>query len=413
MKKLFTLVALITCFMGANAKEFIDVEVDFSKYDDISEWNYPYSWGGSESARARISIKDGCLHFESTVATDPGWDCQFFPIGGVDAEIGITYTLHYKVKGDHTGNVTIHGFGQTPWGQFKITDEWVEGSFNYLCIDSDACDLLMQCGDWIGSWDIAYLKITHEKKVTEWTNILVNGDASAKWKNPNGRSGENGYKKVSAWSKEWGYLMEDVPDAPSDCKAIPTPHPSFIEDGVFVCHAKKVNPIMHYLNDTDLGYAQYKAGDEMLDNTWQNQFWINFPRPMKSGEQVKISFRYKASKGVDVNTQYHRAPGDYISSVGNIHFGTTWNTYEKTITAEEGLQSFCFNLTGDNENWKKDIDFYFDDLSISLLLLEGTEVVEPEIMGDVNEDGTVDVADISTIIDIMASKARRQTELEE
>ena len=42
-----------------------------------------YGWGASESARARLSIANGCLHFHSEEATDPSWDCQFHPIGGV------------------------------------------------------------------------------------------------------------------------------------------------------------------------------------------------------------------------------------------------------------------------------------------------------------------------------------------
>ena len=55
MKKLFTLIALLACFMGANAKEIVDAEVDFSKYTDISQVPFA-SWRGSESAFARLSI---------------------------------------------------------------------------------------------------------------------------------------------------------------------------------------------------------------------------------------------------------------------------------------------------------------------------------------------------------------------
>ena len=162
MKKLFTLIALLTCFLGASAKEIVDAEVDFSKYSDISEVPFA-SWRGSESAFARLSIQDGCLHFHSEEATDPSWDCQFFPIGGVDAEVGVVYTLHFKVKGDHNGNVSMLGFGQTPYGQFAITTDWVEGTVDYEAASNDG-NILMQCGDWVGDWDIAYLKITHEGK---------------------------------------------------------------------------------------------------------------------------------------------------------------------------------------------------------------------------------------------------------
>lgn len=147
----------------ANAMDIVDAEVDFSDYTEISQWNFPYSWGGSESARARLSIVNGCLHFESAEATDPSWDCQFFSIGGVNAVVGVTYTLHFKIKGDHNGTVSLIGFGQTPWGQFPITTDWVEGTIDYVAAENDG-NLLMQCGGWVGSWDIAYMKITHKEE---------------------------------------------------------------------------------------------------------------------------------------------------------------------------------------------------------------------------------------------------------
>ena len=186
MKKVFTLLALLTCFLGAKAVEIVDAQVDFSQYNDISEWNFPYGWGGSESAKARLSIQDGCLHFESTEATDPSWDCQFFPIGFDGADTDVVYTVYFKIKGDHAGNVSMLGFGQTPYGQFAITTDWVEGTVDYVATNTDG-NILMQCGDWVGSWDIAYLKITHEGKEerpVEWIEQLTNGDAEKAWADP-------------------------------------------------------------------------------------------------------------------------------------------------------------------------------------------------------------------------------------
>ena len=213
MKKVFTLLALLTCFLGAKAVEIVDAQVDFSQYNDISEWNFPYGWGGSESAKARLSIQDGCLHFESTEATDPSWDCQFFPIGmGNNAEVDVVYTLHYKIKGSVAQNVSMLGFGQTPYGQFPITTDWVEGTVDYVAASTDG-NILMQCGDYIGTIDIAYLKITHEGKEerpVEWLEQLTNGDAEQPWADPNTRwdDKENNFK-ICAWGKEKGHNMND------------------------------------------------------------------------------------------------------------------------------------------------------------------------------------------------------------
>ena len=364
MKKLFTLLAFLSCFLGANAKEFVDAEVDFSQYTDISQVPFA-SWRGSESAFARLSLQDGCLHFSSSEATDPSWDCQFFPIGGVEAEVGVTYTLHFKVKGDHAGNVSMLGFGQTPYGQFAITTDWVEGTVDYECTEANG-NILMQCGDWVGTWDIAYLKITHEgkeEKPVQWENILKNGDASAAWANPDAQTVDNKYsgegaEEVCAYSKEYGVNENN-------------PHAAKIEDGVFVCRTQKVDPPLVWDEDGEQWGQKHSAGDPKPDNTWQNQFWINFPRPMKEGEQFKLTFKYKASEAARVTTQDHKAPGDYLGggSYGEVNFTTEWQTYEKQVTAAAGVQSIAFNF-GEDKQYEKDIVFYFDDITVSTMVLD-------------------------------------------
>ena len=352
MKKLFTLFALLTCFLGVKAVEIVDAEVDFSQYTDISQVKFA-SWGGSESARARLSIADGCLHFASEEATDPSWDCQFFPIGGVDAEPGVVYTLHFKVKGDHNGNVSMLGFGQTPYGQFSITTDWVEGTVDYEATNNDG-NILMQCGDWVGTWDIAYLKITHEGKEerpVEWLEQLTNGNAEADWEDPNVRwnDQENNYK-ICAWGKEKGVNMND--DGGWD------PFPATIEevDGsrVFVVHGKPA--------DTE--------GDP---SAWDNQFWIESPKMLKVGSQFKLHFRYKASEDATTNTQFHHQnPSDYVhwQAVGDVNFTTEWQEFDGIFTVPEAATdawSIAFNLNPQNKNA---VDFYFDDISLSLMKLD-------------------------------------------
>ena len=363
MKKLFTLFALLTCFLGAKAIEIVDAEVDFSKYNDISEFKF-FGWGGSESARARLSIQDGCLHFHSEEATDPSWDCQFFPIGGFTPEVGVVYTLHYKVKGSINANVSMLGFGQTPYGQFPITTEWVEGTFDYECTEANG-NLLMQCGDYVGDWDIAYLKITHEgveERPAQWNNIIENGDA------------EGEFGEVPCFqTKEFGMnLGEDNQ---------PSIHPAEIieEDGnkIFVCHAKEVNPIIVWEADGEQWGVEHKAGDPKPDNAWQNQVWFVLPRPAKEGEQFRLSFKYKASENARVTTQDHTTPGAYLGggSYGEIKFTTEWQEYSKEFSAPkpndkgEGMQSIALNL-GEDKQYLKDIDFFFDDIKIEEMVLD-------------------------------------------
>ena len=161
--------------------------------------------------------------------------------------------------------------------------------------------------------------------------------------------------------------------------AIPEVHTANIENGVFVCHAKKVEPPLLWASEGEQWGQTHQAGDEMPDNTWQNQFWIMFPKALADGEQYKLKFDYKASKAVSVPTQDHTAPGDYLGGgkVGNIAFTTEWQTYEKVLTAAAGVQSLAFNVTGDGTNWKEDVDFYFDNIEVSLMKLDEGLFVAP------------------------------------
>lgn len=360
MKKLFTFFVFLACFLGTKAVEVVDVEVDFSKYNDISEFQF-FGWGASESAKARLSIVDGCLHFHSEEATDPTWDCQFHPIGGVNAEVGVVYTLHYKIKGTVAQNVSMLGFGQTPYGQFPITTDWVEGTVDYEATDASG-NLLMQCGDYVGDFDIAYLKITHEEREQRpvtWQNILTNGDAEGEFGEP-----------ACVQSKEFGMNLGDDNQPQVHAAEI-------VDDGgnkVFVCHAKEVNPVIVWDSDGEQWGVEHKAGDPMPDNAWQNQFWVVLPRAAKDGEQFKLSFRYKASKAVKVSTQDHTTPGNYLGggSQGDdkhcLNFTTEWQEYSKQFSAAGTMQSIAFNLG--EEIYTEDIDFFLDDVKVEEMVLE-------------------------------------------
>ena len=353
MKKLFTLFAFLACFLGANAVTIVDAEVDFSKYNDISEWGFPYGWGGSNSARERLSIQDGCLHFESAEPTDPTWDCQFFPIG-CTAEEGVTYTVHFKIKGDHAENISLLGFGLTPYGQFPITTEWVEGTVTYESTSTDG-NLLMQCGGYVGSFDIAYLKITHEgrdEKPVDWKNILENGDAEGAFGDiPCAQRKEFGILDEGQTEGEWIHEAEIIndPDATSG------------QGKVFHSQSQIVSPV---IMDGDSPAAS---------NTWQNQFWIVFPRPLLAGEGYKVSFKYKASENARVSTQAHKTPGNYLGGgIGDVNFTTSWQTFtSKELTAPNGgeYQSIAFQF-GEDKLYEKSIDFYFDDIKVEIMDLK-------------------------------------------
>lgn len=340
--------------------EKVDVEVDFSKYNDISEVK-KYSWGGTWD---NLSIVDGCLHYHSDAATDNPWDVQFFPIGGVDVEVGVTYTYTLKIKGSVEGPIFNCAFaGVDKYGALNVTTDWQELELTYDAATTTG-DLLFQCGSYVGDLDIAWMKITHEEREQRpvtWQNILINGDAEGEFGEP-----------ACVQSKEFGMNLDD--------KGAPQVHAAEItNDGgnkVFVCHAKEVNPVIVFEEETELWGTTYQPGDPKPDNAWQNQFWVVLPRAAKEGEQFKLSFRYKASRAAKVSTQDHATPGDYIGggSYGDLNFTTEWQEYSKEFSApapdkeKGGMQSIAFNLG--QEIYTEDIDFFFDDVKVEEMVLD-------------------------------------------
>ena len=335
--------------------EKVDVEVDFSKYNDISEVK-KYSWGGTWD---NLSIVDGCLHYHSDAATDNPWDVQFFPIGGVDVEVGVTYTYTLKIKGSVEGPIFNCAFaGVDKYGALNVTTDWQELELTYDAATTTG-DLLFQCGSYVGDLDIAWMKITHEEREQRpvtWQNILINGDAEGEFGEP-----------ACVQSKEFGMNLGDDNQPQVHAAEI-------VDDGdnkVFVCHAKEVNPVIVFDEETELWGTTYQPGDPKPDNAWQNQFWVVLPRAAKDGEQFKLSFRYKASRAAKVSTQDHREPGDYLGGgekYGDLNFTTQWQTYEKEFSAAADMQSIAFNLG--QEIYTEDVDFFFDDVKVEEMVLD-------------------------------------------
>ena len=345
MKKLFTLFAFLACFMGANAVEIVDAEVDFTTAESIKY----YGWGRSDAAAERLSLDgENGLWYHSDEATGVNWDVQFFPIGGFIAEEGVTYTLHVTIKGSPAASIAAHMCGVDNYSAISFTEEWGDITVDYTA-KSTSGDLLVQCGSFVGDYWIKKMKVTHdgrEQKPVDWKNILTNGDAATAWEKPDLLKTDEGWEKVCAWSKE--YKRRDAEEK----ELI---HPCDIEDGVFVCKTDEVNPPIVFDVETELWGTTYAAGDPKPDNTWQNQFWIALPRPLKDGEPYKVSFKYKASENAHVTTQNHTTLGDYLDGgqVGALDFTTEWQTYtSKELSASKGMQSIAFNF-GENKQYEK------------------------------------------------------------
>ena len=380
MKKLFTLFVLLTCVLGAKAEWVEDYKVDYSKYSGfpfyvmgfVPEWvdgvmtdmggNFEYVTTDNEDGKSSdviVKTNNGTEYYR--IAKEEGTWHQYFIADGIPTELDGSYTVKAMVKASEACTVPVNfqwgwGEGQRVSSSLNVGTEWAEVEMEVSGIGGTSCALIAQPNTAaIIEWK--YVIVGHNAKPQKpitWLEQLENGDAEKTWAemglaDVKHNDMENNFK-VCAWAKQKGTNVNET--GGSD------PFPATIEniDGnnVFVVHGA--------VADTE--------GDA---SKWDNQFWIQSQQPWKEGTQVKISFRYKASKACKTNTQmHHQKPSDYQIwyAIGDVEFTTEWQNFEKIITInseQANAWSVVFNL---NPYEKEAVDFYFDDLSWQIMKLD-------------------------------------------
>jgi hypothetical protein len=399
MKKLITLVALLTCFMGAKAQNWAEVySVDYSKYQGfpfyvmgyVPEWfdgvmtdfgaMFAYKTEADvtpdDNVIGEVTTNGGTVYKKIQLA-EPAWH-QYFVADGIPTVIDGRYKIVATVKASEAVNVNVNmgwgwGDGQQAGTSIAIGTDWAEVEWEYSGIAGSSCNLVAQPGtstatiEWKSIKVYEFQKPSRPKIWQEWltkdgqpviiegTNPVAGwmGDAETPWGDLADTKWNDESKNylICAWGKEREVNMND--DGGWD------PFPATIEqeaDGnhYFIVHGK----------------AATTEGDA---SAWDNQFWIESPKAWKAGTQVKIKFRYKASKTVTVPTQTHyQNPSNYLiwHAIGDVTFTEEWQDFEKTFSWEsdmDGGWSVAFQL---NQNDKEAIDFYFDDLSWQSMKLD-------------------------------------------
>ena len=403
MKKMFTLLALLACFMGAKAEWVEDYSYDFSSNTAfpyyvmgyVPEWvdgvmtDYgamfgyktddeiaDYEFKEGESEVGTVSTQAGVTYHKIQLAA-AGWH-QYFIADGIKTEIGESYTVTAMVRASEQVSINVNmgwgwGDGQQKSASVSIGTDWAEVEWEYSEIGGSSCNLVAQPGTSGATIEWKWVKVGHnatQSRPTTWQEWLTSdgrpvivetttsaisnwmGNAETAWSNPNcAFNDQTANYLICAWGKEKGINLNN--DNGWD------PFPATIEtvDGskVFVVHGKPATT----------------EGDA---SAWDNQFWIQSPKEWKTGDQVKIHFRYKASKDVTVATQCHKQnPSDYLiwHAIGDITFSASeWKEFDDVMSIGEdmnGTWSIAFQL---NQNDKDAIDFYFDDLSWQSMLLD-------------------------------------------
>ena len=381
MKKLFTLFAFLACFLGAKAEWVEDYKVDYSSYSGfpfyvmgfVPEWvdgvmtdmggNFEYAaLDNTEGKYSDVTVKtnNGTEYYK--IEKEEGTWHQYFIADGIPTELDGAYTVKAMVKASEACSVPVNfqwgwGEGQRVSSTLNIGTEWAEVEMDVSGIGGTSCALIAQPNTAaVIEWK--YVIVGHNAKPQKpitWLEQLENGTADKTWEelgfaDVKYDDMENNYQ-ICAWAKQKGTNVNEETGG-SD------PFPAKIEniDGnnVFVVHGA--------VADTE--------GDAAA---WDNQFWIQSQQPWKEGTQLKISFRYKASKACKTNTQmHHQKPSDYQIwyAIGDVEFTTEWQNFEKVITidaSQANAWSIAFNL---NPDVKEAVDFYFDDLSWQTMKLD-------------------------------------------
>ena len=426
MKKLFTLVALLACFLGAKAEWVEDYKIDYSTKTGfpfyvmgyVPEWvdgvmtdygamysyktdsemeTYEFKEGESEVG---TTTTDGGVNYHKIQLASAAWH-QYFIGDGIPTEIDGNYTVTAMVKASEAVNINVNmgwgwNEGQSIGVSVAIGTEWAEVEWQYSGVGGTSCNLVAQPGSSTATIEWKWLKVTHNQKVqkpTTWQEWLTSdgqpvtivadqamptymGNAETAWpdwslaKNDEGininwrgdRTGE-----ICAWALTMGRNAGDTgADGSSDGRARPYPADIEAEEGNESNHVFAVHA------------DQIAKIDDDASIQWSNQFWIQSPKAWKEGSQVRIKFRYKAKLACKTQTQIHKQhPSDYLhwQAVGDVNFTTEWQEFDKTITFD-GSQatgwSLAFNLCADSsvDSPQEPNVFYFDDLSWETMVLD-------------------------------------------
>lgn len=428
MKKLFTLIAFLTCFLGAKAGEVIvDKTVDYSTYTGfpfyvmgyVPEWidgvmtdfgaNYRYAtqadldgdgdakWKDGETSEATVKTNNG-TEYQKVTGAGPYWH-QYFIADGIPTEVGGNYTVKALVKASEACTINVNmgnwGDGNTVACDVSIpaSDEFVEVEWNYAGIPVTSSFLVAQPGTTTAIIEWKSLTVSHEQEegvVQTWLQMITdNGNAAAPegdgkyvgdaefgawpaWAleetdgiNANWRGNRAG--EICAWSLTMGRNYDDQAQAITTDSPRSRPYPSDIE-------AEAGNESNHV-------FAVHvdqinQIGDDAASIAWSNQFWIQSPKTWKAGTKIRVKFRYKADHACNVGTQIHTEhPSIYLfwNAFGDVSFTDQWQEFNKTIDFDSntgGGASLAFNLTSDETNGRTPNVFYFDDLSWEVLKLD-------------------------------------------
>lgn len=300
-----------------------DYELDCSTLSDYDWHEFP-----SSSSITTEWNRDGAVVITNEKAIE-NYKLQYWLVNNIPLKKGTTYKITFLCKAEGKSPAKIY-FKLGNWGggaekEFTIP---VGGDYKEVPFEvtptMDSNGLFFQHGQFVGKIYWKSIKITHSEAPSKeiFTDCISNGEMKTGGDMSNFVVREAGKGDVA------GTPIAGGPDG-KNCVVV---------------------------------HANANASNE-----YDTQFFIYTPnKTWSTGDKYKITFYYKASEGIDADTQCHGKPGEYKHWQclnPNPSFTTQWQKYESdgTIPAEaDGMKAIAFNLN----KGKKDhaIDYYFADI---------------------------------------------------
>jgi len=114
-----------------------------------------------------------------------------------------------------------------------------------------------------------------------------------------------------------------------------------------------------------IGRAMTITNSAVRTNDWDCQLFFTFSKPVKIGDQLRLTMDIKSDVNASYPTQAHNGPGGYKhwDFFGALSSTPQWTTYEKVITVikeQDGCNTIAFNLG------KTATTFYFDNAKVEI-----------------------------------------------
>lgn len=192
-------------------EEKVDAYVDYSVLESFPYWS---------AELVRPEVKNDVLTVENGEVRDNFYDIQYHAADGIATIKGGSYKLTLYIKGSSAGSLTagLGGWGNVISTTLNFTDTWQEVSVELNNIPVDNSFVILQSGNFVGTYEIKWLKVTHTEAIGGViTQIPVleddfsSGTAMMGWGNNSTRQVIDGVhqmtnpSEVNPWVAQAGY----------------------------------------------------------------------------------------------------------------------------------------------------------------------------------------------------------------